>query len=324
MVDATPRARTGPATQDAGADLTLASVTKKFGAFVAVDELDLVVEQGKFFALLGPSGCGKTTTLRMVAGLEEPTSGTITHRRAGHQPAQALQAAGEHRLPELRAVPAPRHLRERRVRPAPPRRQGRQEAGRGHARAGRAGQLRQAPPAAALRRPAAAGRPRPRADQPAAGAAARRAARRARPQAPPADADRAQADPDRGRHHVRARDPRPGGGHDDGRHHRGHEQGRHRADGRARRAVRRPRHRPSSRTSWASPTSSRPRSSGATATTVVVDAHGSTVARSGLARPSYRAGRLARGPPGEGVPRPHRRRVAPTAATSSPAARSAT
>ena len=54
-------------------------------------------------------------------------------------------------------------------------------------------------------------------------AAARRAARRARPQAAPADADRAQADPDRGRPHVRARHPRPGGGHDDGRHHRGDE-----------------------------------------------------------------------------------------------------
>jgi spermidine/putrescine transport system ATP-binding protein len=64
-------------TPDAGADLTLTSVTKRFGSFTAVDDLDLVVEQGRFFALLGPSGCGKTTTLRMVAGLEEPTSGTI-------------------------------------------------------------------------------------------------------------------------------------------------------------------------------------------------------------------------------------------------------
>jgi spermidine/putrescine transport system ATP-binding protein len=62
---------------DAGADLTLNSVTKRFGSFTAVDDLDLVVEQGRFFALLGPSGCGKTTTLRMVAGLEEPTAGTI-------------------------------------------------------------------------------------------------------------------------------------------------------------------------------------------------------------------------------------------------------
>ncbi len=58
-------------------DLTLTSVTKSFGAFTAVDDLDLTVPQGSFFALLGPSGCGKTTTLRMVAGLEEPTAGTI-------------------------------------------------------------------------------------------------------------------------------------------------------------------------------------------------------------------------------------------------------
>ena len=62
----------------AGADLKLTSVTKRFGTFTAVDDLDLVVEQGRFFALLGPSGCGKTTTLRMVAGLEEPTAGNIT------------------------------------------------------------------------------------------------------------------------------------------------------------------------------------------------------------------------------------------------------
>ncbi|WP_148614523.1 ABC transporter ATP-binding protein [Nocardioides rubriscoriae] len=59
-------------------DLTLTSVTKTFGSFTAVDDLDLTVPQGSFFALLGPSGCGKTTTLRMVAGLEEPSAGTIT------------------------------------------------------------------------------------------------------------------------------------------------------------------------------------------------------------------------------------------------------
>ena len=59
-------------------DLVLSSVTKRFGSFTAVDDLDLTVPEGSFFALLGPSGCGKTTTLRMVAGLEEPTAGTIT------------------------------------------------------------------------------------------------------------------------------------------------------------------------------------------------------------------------------------------------------
>ena len=69
-----PRSKTS---QASGADLELISVTKRFGTFTAVDDLDLVVGEGQFFALLGPSGCGKTTTLRMVAGLEEPTSGTI-------------------------------------------------------------------------------------------------------------------------------------------------------------------------------------------------------------------------------------------------------
>jgi spermidine/putrescine transport system ATP-binding protein len=57
--------------------LRMRSLTKEFAAFTAVKSLDLDVPSGSFFALLGPSGCGKTTTLRMVAGLETPTSGTI-------------------------------------------------------------------------------------------------------------------------------------------------------------------------------------------------------------------------------------------------------
>jgi spermidine/putrescine transport system ATP-binding protein len=52
-------------------------VTKHFGATVAVDDLDLRVRRGEFFSLLGPSGCGKTTTLRMVAGFEQPTEGSV-------------------------------------------------------------------------------------------------------------------------------------------------------------------------------------------------------------------------------------------------------
>lgn len=59
-------------------NLTLRAVTKEYpNGFAAVKSLDLDVPQGAFFALLGPSGCGKTTTLRMVAGLERPNSGTI-------------------------------------------------------------------------------------------------------------------------------------------------------------------------------------------------------------------------------------------------------
>jgi spermidine/putrescine transport system ATP-binding protein len=60
-----------------GADLHIVEVTKRFGDFVAVDDLTLTIPAGAFFALLGPSGCGKTTMLRMVAGLEEPTAGRV-------------------------------------------------------------------------------------------------------------------------------------------------------------------------------------------------------------------------------------------------------
>jgi spermidine/putrescine transport system ATP-binding protein len=60
-----------------GGDLVMTSLTKQFGAFTVVDDLNLTIPQGSFFALLGPSGCGKTTTLRMVAGLEQPTAGQI-------------------------------------------------------------------------------------------------------------------------------------------------------------------------------------------------------------------------------------------------------
>ena len=55
----------------------LVGVSKKFGDVVAVDGVDLTVEDGEFFSLLGPSGCGKTTTLRMIAGFEYPTSGSV-------------------------------------------------------------------------------------------------------------------------------------------------------------------------------------------------------------------------------------------------------
>ena len=55
----------------------LEGVVKRFGDFTAVRDLDLDIERGEFFTLLGPSGCGKTTTLRMVAGFEEPTEGRV-------------------------------------------------------------------------------------------------------------------------------------------------------------------------------------------------------------------------------------------------------
>ena len=62
---------------EAGADLELVGIQKRFPGFTAIEHLDLKIPAGSFFALLGPSGCGKTTTLRLVAGLEDPTAGKI-------------------------------------------------------------------------------------------------------------------------------------------------------------------------------------------------------------------------------------------------------
>jgi spermidine/putrescine transport system ATP-binding protein len=88
---------TSQASRPASRDLRLEHVTKRFGDFVAVDDLTVTVPQGSFFALLGPSGCGKTTTLRMVAGLEEPSMGQvhigdddITHLRPYKRPVNTV------------------------------------------------------------------------------------------------------------------------------------------------------------------------------------------------------------------------------------------
>ena len=74
------------------AEIRLENICKRFDDFVAVDNSNLVIEDGHFFVLLGSSGCGKTTTLRMIAGLEIPDSGRllldredVTHMRAAHR-----------------------------------------------------------------------------------------------------------------------------------------------------------------------------------------------------------------------------------------------
>jgi spermidine/putrescine transport system ATP-binding protein len=61
-------------------DLSVQNVTKKFKDFLAVDDVSFEVPDGQFFSILGPSGCGKTTLLRMIAGLTEPTEGSIEIR----------------------------------------------------------------------------------------------------------------------------------------------------------------------------------------------------------------------------------------------------
>ena len=65
------------ATAATSPDVEIIGVTKRFGAVTAVDRMDLSIARGTFYSLLGPSGCGKTTTLRMIAGFEQPTEGEI-------------------------------------------------------------------------------------------------------------------------------------------------------------------------------------------------------------------------------------------------------
>ena len=70
--------RAGPDTTEASIpDVEFLDVTKRFGEVVAVDRMNLRIQHGEFYSLLGPSGCGKTTTLRMIAGFEQPTEGEI-------------------------------------------------------------------------------------------------------------------------------------------------------------------------------------------------------------------------------------------------------
>src|SRR3990170_611582 len=140
----------------------------------------------------------------------------LPQRLGRHRPA-SVQAGREHGVPVLRAVPAPQRVRERGVRPSP------SEGGQGRDRdpgerdheARGPGRVREAQTGADVRRPAATGGARARPREQPQGAAPRRAARGARPEAPQADAARAEAHPVRGRHHVHLRDARPGRGHDD-------------------------------------------------------------------------------------------------------------
>ncbi len=66
-----------PAAGSSAPDVEILGVTKRFGGVTAVDAMDLSIARGSFYSLLGPSGCGKTTTLRMIAGFEQPTEGEI-------------------------------------------------------------------------------------------------------------------------------------------------------------------------------------------------------------------------------------------------------
>ncbi|HEX2377063.1 MAG TPA: ABC transporter ATP-binding protein [Gaiellales bacterium] len=78
MSSATTTSQPGAAAADAGeSDVEFRAVTKRFGSLVAVNAVNLRVHKGEFLSLLGPSGCGKTTSLRMIAGFEQPDEGEI-------------------------------------------------------------------------------------------------------------------------------------------------------------------------------------------------------------------------------------------------------
>ena len=177
--------------------ITIDHVVKRFGTYVAVEQADFAIKQGEFFSMLGPSGCGKTTTLRMIAGFEQPTEGRILldgkdvsrvppyHRNVntvfqhyalfphmnvadnvafGPRSQKVPEGETQQRVKQLLDVVRLTQFAEPEARPA-------------------------------VGRTAAAGGAGQGARQQSRGAAAGRAARRARPQASPGDADRAQAHP---------------------------------------------------------------------------------------------------------------------------------
>ena len=236
--------------------VSLRSVTKRFGDFTAVDSIDLDIHEGEFFTMLGPSGCGKTTTLRMIAGFEQPDGGEVlidgvnvaglpAHKRPTNTVFQSYALFPHLSVKDnvaygLKRKGVDKGETERRV-------QAELE------RVGLWGEANRRPNqlSGGQQQRVALG---PRRRQPAEGAASRRAARRPRPEASQGSAGRAQAHPAGDRNHVRIRDPRSGGGADDVRPDRGHEPRHRRADRRPGRGLRATRRRLSSPASSASRT----------------------------------------------------------------------
>ena len=85
--------------------LEIENVQQVFGAMTVVQHFDLTSQRGEFVSFLGPSGCGKTTTLRMVAGFETPTAGTIRIDGKDVTDLQPEPAQCRHGVPVLCALP---------------------------------------------------------------------------------------------------------------------------------------------------------------------------------------------------------------------------
>ena len=101
------------------AAITLSKLNKHYGSlFHAVKDVDLEIADKEFVALVGPSGCGKSTTLRMIAGLEDISSGEIRIGEQSGQPSAAARPRRRHGVPELRALSAHERLRQSGLRAA--------------------------------------------------------------------------------------------------------------------------------------------------------------------------------------------------------------
>ncbi len=104
----------------APAVVQLDRVTKAFGETIAVDAISLTIADGEFFSLLGPSGCGKTTTLSMIGGFEDPTSGAIYLGGSEVTGQPAYKRDVNTVFQSYALFPHLERRGERRLRPAPP------------------------------------------------------------------------------------------------------------------------------------------------------------------------------------------------------------
>ena len=224
------------------ATVRFSGVNKSYGSISVVSDLNLELPDGSFTVLVGPSGCGKSTSLRMLAGLESVTSGTITIGDRDVTAPPAARPRRRHGVPELRALSAPDRAGEHRLPAA-----GAEDAAHRGARARRRGRRVPGPGEAvgpqaqgSQRRSAAAGRDRAGDHPGAVGLPVRRTAEQSRREAARRDPHRATADPAQARHHLPVRHARPGGGDDAVGPHGGDARRAHRTGGHPARGVRHP------------------------------------------------------------------------------------